>query len=145
MLSVRVRDRRWLASPTWAALWLRLRRGDPKLMRRLNGWFTLAWVVMVPISIATGWIHSVTYVAVLSLWALVAGHWAAWQAARVEVAQEREHARREADPVEERIVHRFLEELGQYLKTHAAEIEDAVLEAAETGDEAAPAASPTPA
>jgi hypothetical protein len=26
----------------------------------------------------------VTYVSALSLWALVAGHWSAWQAARVE-------------------------------------------------------------
>jgi hypothetical protein len=32
-------------------------------------------------------------VAVLSLWALVSGHWAAWQAARVEVAQEAEQDR----------------------------------------------------
>jgi hypothetical protein len=32
------------------------------------------------------------YVSALSLWALVSGHWSAWQAARVEVAQE-EHAK----------------------------------------------------
>ena len=43
---------------------------------------------MIPISIFTGWISSVTYVAALSLWALVSGHWSAWQAARVEVRQE---------------------------------------------------------
>jgi hypothetical protein len=36
----------------------------------------------------TGWISSVTYVAALSLWALVSGHWSAWQAARVEVKQD---------------------------------------------------------
>jgi hypothetical protein len=29
-------------------------------------------------------VKSVTYVSALSLWALVAGHWSAWQAARVE-------------------------------------------------------------
>jgi len=57
-------------------------------MRRVNGWFTIFWIVMIPVSLATGWISSVTYVAVLSLWALVSGHWAAWQAARVEVHQD---------------------------------------------------------
>jgi len=43
-----------------------------------------------PISVATGWVNSVVYVSALSLWALVSGHWAAWQAARVEVEQQRE-------------------------------------------------------
>lgn len=43
---------------------------------------------MIPVSMVTGWISSVTYVAALSLWALVSGHWSAWQAARVEVHQE---------------------------------------------------------
>lgn len=62
-------------------------QGDPVFMRRVNGWLTIGWVLMIPVSIITGWISSVTYVAALSLWALVSGHWSAWQAARVEVAQ----------------------------------------------------------
>ena len=57
-------------------------------MCRVNGWLTIFWIVMIPVSLVTGWISSVTYVAVLSLWALVSGHWAAWQAARVEVHQD---------------------------------------------------------
>lgn len=57
-------------------------------MRRVNGWLTMFWVAMIPVSLLTGWIASVTYVAMLSLWALVSGHWAAWQAARVEVHQD---------------------------------------------------------
>ena len=36
-----------------------------------------------------GWLNSVVYVSALSLWALVSGHWSAWQAARVEVNQEK--------------------------------------------------------
>ena len=48
-----------------------------------NGYLTIFWLCMIPISIVTGWITSVTYVAALSLWALVSGHWSAWQAARV--------------------------------------------------------------
>jgi hypothetical protein len=39
---------------------------DPASMRRLNGWLTIFWVVMIP------------------------GHWSAWQAARAEVAQAEE-------------------------------------------------------
>jgi hypothetical protein len=57
-------------------------------MRRVNGWFTIFWLAMIPVSFITGWINSVAYVSVLSLWALVASHWAAWQASRVEVKQE---------------------------------------------------------
>ena len=66
----------------WAAI-----QADPVFMRRVNRWSTIFWTVMIPFSIVTGWIKSVTYVAALSLWALVSGHWSAWQAARVEVAQ----------------------------------------------------------
>jgi hypothetical protein len=50
---------------------------------------------MIPVSIVMGWLTSVAYVSALSLWALVSGHWAAWQAARVEVNQEREAQRTE--------------------------------------------------
>jgi hypothetical protein len=63
---------------------------DPKFMRRVNGWLTIFWIGMIPVSIVMGWLTSVAYVSALSLWALVSGHWAAWQAARVEVNQERE-------------------------------------------------------
>ena len=45
----------------------------------------------------------------LSLWALVSGHWSAWQAARVEVAQEKELAAQEKHPVEERVVDSMVE------------------------------------
>ena len=60
---------------------------SPHLMKKLNGWFTIFWIIMIPVSIFTGWISSVQYVSALSLWALVSGHWSAWEAARVEVHQ----------------------------------------------------------
>lgn len=63
-------------------------QGDPVMMRRVNGWLTIVWIVMIPISIWTRWVESVVYVSALSLWALVSGHWAAYQAARVEVKQD---------------------------------------------------------
>lgn len=71
------------------SLWVMV-QGDPVFMRRVNGWLAVFWVLMIPVSLVTGWINSVTYVAALSLWALVSGHWGAYQAARVEVKQDQE-------------------------------------------------------
>jgi hypothetical protein len=88
-----------LIKSLWASV-----QGDPVFMRRVNGWFTILWIVMIPVSLVTGWISSVSYVAALSLWALVSGHWSAWQAARVEVTQQAEEAERQANPVEQRVV-----------------------------------------
>ena len=79
-------------------------------MRRVNGWLTIFWLVMIPVSILTGWISKVTYVAALSLWALVSGHWSAWQAARVEVQQAEEMEKREKEDLPGEIVERVVEE-----------------------------------
>lgn len=62
--------------------------GNPALMRNINGWLAVASVILIPVSMFTGWINSVTFVASLSIWALVAGHWSAYQSARVEEKQD---------------------------------------------------------
>jgi hypothetical protein len=93
-----------LIKSLWASV-----QGDPVFMRRVNGWFTIFWIAMIPVSLVTGWISSVSYVAALSLWALVSGHWSAWQAARVEVTQQAEEAERQANPVEERVVDKLVQ------------------------------------
>jgi membrane protein CcdC involved in cytochrome C biogenesis len=93
-----------LIKTLWASV-----QGDPVFMRRVNGWFTILWVVMIPVSLVTGWISSVSYVAALSLWALVSGHWSAWQAARVEVTQQAEEAERQANPMEQRVVDKLVQ------------------------------------
>ena len=85
-------------------------RGDPVLMRRINGWLTIAWIVMIPVSIVLGWIQSVAYVSALSLWALVSGHWSAWQAARVEVEFQRQQRELSEHPPEERVVEAIVEQ-----------------------------------
>jgi hypothetical protein len=59
---------RSMATSLWAVV-----QGDPVFMRRVNGWLTMFWVVMIPVSVATGWVRSVVYVSALSLWALVSG------------------------------------------------------------------------
>jgi hypothetical protein len=90
-------------------LWIAV-RDDAVLMRRLNGWLTVFWVAMLPVSVWTGWVRSVTYVSALSLWALVSGHWSAWQAARVEVNQDRELLRRREQDIAGEIVERIVDE-----------------------------------
>jgi hypothetical protein len=92
------------AKSLWASV-----QGDPIFMRRVNGWLTMFWLAMIPVSYTAGWLNSVVYVSALSLWALVSGHWSAWQAARVEVAQERELRRQRDEPLEEKIVERIVE------------------------------------
>lgn len=77
---------------------------DPVWMRRINGWLTIFWIVMIPISFAMGWVNSVKYVSAISLWALVASHWSTWEAARVETTQQEEAKEREANPVEVKVV-----------------------------------------
>ena len=67
----------------WASV-----QGSPVFMRRANGYATVFWIIMIPVSMFFGWLSSVEYVSALSLWALVSGHLSAWQAARVEVAQD---------------------------------------------------------
>jgi len=94
-----------LVKSLWASV-----QGDPVFMRRVNGWLTVFWLVMIPVSIVTHWISSVTYVAALSLWALVSGHWSAWQAARVEVNQAREARERDQQDMSGEIVERLVEE-----------------------------------
>ena len=85
------------------SLWASI-QGDPVFMRRVNGWFTIFWIAMIPVSVVFGLLSSVSYVSALSLWALVSGHWSAWQAARVEVEQMAEAEDLAKRPIEQRVV-----------------------------------------
>jgi hypothetical protein len=93
---------------TIKSLWASV-QGDPVFMRRVNGWMTIFWIAMIPVSIVFGLLSSVAYVSALSLWALVSGHWSAWQAARVEVEQMTEANEREKNPIEELVVDKIIE------------------------------------
>lgn len=61
---------------------------NPTLFKRINGWLTIFWIFMIPISVFMGWTESVTYVSALSIYALITGHLSTWQAARVEEKQD---------------------------------------------------------
>ncbi|MEP7045328.1 MAG: hypothetical protein ABI949_01545 [Ilumatobacteraceae bacterium] len=91
------------------SLWASI-QGDPVFMRRVNGWLTIFWILMIPASIFLGLLSSVQYVSALSLWALVSGHWSAWQASRVEVEQMAEAQELQKNPIEERVVEKMLKE-----------------------------------
>ena len=89
------------------SLWASV-QGNPVFMRKVNGWLTIFWIAMIPFSVTFGLLNSVAYVSALSLWALVSGHWSAWQAARVEVTQQTEADEREQNPVEKRVVEQLV-------------------------------------
>lgn len=89
----------------WASV-----QGDPVFMRRVNGWLTVFWLLMIPVSLVTHWVDSVVYVSALSLWALVSGHWSAWPAARVEVAQQEEARARASEDLAAEVVDRLVAE-----------------------------------
>ena len=88
----------------WASV-----QGDPVFMRRVNGWLAIFWIVMIPVSMWQGWLNSVVYVSALSLWALVSGHWSAWQAARVEVRQHEEAQQAEQRDVPGEVVEALID------------------------------------
>lgn len=61
--------------------------GRPAFLRAFHGWATVVWLLLsLPLAIRYG--SSVIFVTFLSLYAVVTGHWSAWQAARVEVRQD---------------------------------------------------------
>lgn len=53
-------------------------------LKHVHGFLTVAWVLMVPISLATGWIKAIVFVSACSIYANAVGHFSAWQAARAE-------------------------------------------------------------
>jgi hypothetical protein len=91
------------------SLWASV-QGNPSFMRRVNGWLTVFWIGMIPVSIMAGLLSSVSYVSALSLWALVSGHWSAWQAARVEVEQMAEADELQSHPIEKRVVEEIIDQ-----------------------------------
>ena len=61
---------------------------SPRFLQSLHGWLTIAWFIMMPLALITGWVASVVFISVISIYANFAGHFSGWQAARTEVKQE---------------------------------------------------------
>lgn len=60
----------------------------PAWQKRIHGWMTVWWIVLIPLSHFTGWVESNTFISDLSMVALVLGSVSSWQASRVEVKQD---------------------------------------------------------
>lgn len=85
-------------------------------MRKVNGWLLWFWVANIPpvnavyVFAPPLWkAMSILYLANVSIYANIAGHWASWQASRVEVEQERQAREAAERPVEERVVEAIVE------------------------------------
>ncbi len=56
-------------------------------LRRFHAVATAVWLVLTVPSMVW-WRHSIAYLVFLSVYAIVASHWACWQAARAEQVQD---------------------------------------------------------
>lgn len=64
--------------------WFKGSRGDVRLQRGL----LVAWIVLTPLAVAFGWIYSVAFVSVCSLYANIVAHSASLNAAKAGLQQE---------------------------------------------------------
>ena len=95
---------------TLKSLWASV-QGDPVFMRKVNGHLTIHWLLHFPVVITLYFVFpdtwekiSILYLALVSIYANVAGHLAAWQASRVEVQQQVEAEKDVAAEVAEHLV-----------------------------------------
>lgn len=80
------------------SLWASV-QSNPILFRKINGWLTVIWFILAfPICIFLS--ESVPFLVFISVYAVVTGHLSTWQAARVEVQQEKESERLDQDAPE---------------------------------------------
>lgn len=80
---------------TIKTLWASVQE-NPTFMRKFNGWATLIWFILAfPICIFLS--ESVAFLVFISVYAVVTGHLSAWQAARVEVKQEKEEKKHDEE------------------------------------------------
>ena len=56
---------------------------DPRKLGKFHAIATIAWILSLAPTLLW-WRESVLWVALMSVWANVAGHWSAWQASRAE-------------------------------------------------------------
>lgn len=57
---------------------------SPTALRHIHFWGLVFWLAMIPISIVTGLLGSVEFIAAASIYANAVGHWSAWQGSRAE-------------------------------------------------------------
>jgi hypothetical protein len=65
-------------------LWARI--VHPRTMQFVHGSLTLIWIAMIPVAWVAGWLDEVAFVSLVTMLALISGHWSGWVAARAEAA-----------------------------------------------------------
>lgn len=61
---------------------------SPTRAKHFHLTLTMLWAVMMPVALVTGWVYSLAFISVISIYANFAGHFSAWQAARTEIKQD---------------------------------------------------------
>lgn len=64
--------------------------GRPEFLKKFHGWSTALWALLIPATVFTDLKTSITWIALMSVWANFVGHFSSWQATRVEVKQDEE-------------------------------------------------------
>lgn len=64
--------------------------GNPTKFRQLNGWLTVLWAIMLPLSIFMGWINLVAFISAISIYANFGAHLSTWAASRTEERMEQD-------------------------------------------------------
>lgn len=62
---------------------IRAKLRDPAFTTQFHKWATFVWILLL-VPTLLWWRESVLWVALMSIWANVASHWAAYQASRAE-------------------------------------------------------------
>jgi hypothetical protein len=57
---------------------------EPTRFRKLNGYATLVWALMLPVSYFMGWVEVVVFISVISIYANFGAHLSTWAASRAE-------------------------------------------------------------
>ena len=79
-----------IARSLWASV-----QNDPIFMRAVHGWLTVLWFISAPPTCVLAIMYPdskylMAYLVIVSVYAVVVGHWSTYGAARVEVKQEQE-------------------------------------------------------
>lgn len=86
--------------------WHKLFKGPAKLFaamstalfwQRFNLFLTFFWMILLIVSLMTGWVQSTTFISVLSIVALILASQSSWQASRVERKQDEQEPTSDAD------------------------------------------------
>lgn len=58
---------------------------DASFLKAFHGVSTILWGFLIPVTVFTNLKTSITWIAMMSVWANFVGHFSSWQASRAEV------------------------------------------------------------